>query len=56
MKTMENTMTIEPKTALLSTQNIFTPLQSKYTELQSLFIDLLKDMYWVENAMLYSEY
>ncbi len=54
MKTMENTMTIEPKTALLSTQNIFTPLQSKYTELQSLFIDLLKDMYWVENAMLYS--
>ena len=54
MKTMENTMTIEPKTALLSTQNIFTPEQSKYSELQSLFIDLLKDMYWVENAMLYS--
>jgi len=56
---MENTITIEPKTALRNTQlrtpqNTFTPEQSKYSELQSLFIDLLKDMYWVENAMLYS--
>lgn len=54
MKTIENTFTIEPQTQIRKAQNTFAPEQSKYGELQSLFIDLLKDMYWVENAMLYS--
>jgi ferritin-like metal-binding protein YciE len=53
MKTIHNTITIESKQSK-NIQNTFKPQQSKYGELQTLFIDLLKDMYWVENAMLYS--
>lgn len=53
MKTIHNTITIESKQSE-NIPNTFTTQQSKYGELQTLFIDLLKDMYWVENAMLYS--
>lgn len=53
MKTIHNTITIDSKQSG-NIQNAFTSQQSKYGELQTLFIDLLKDMYWVENAMLYS--
>lgn len=54
IETIQNRIKREPLVQSQNAPSTFTAEKSKYGELQSLFIDLLKDMYWVENAMLYS--